>query len=354
MGDASAPVDARPRVLIVGNFLAERGAVHNVCYDLRDRLRARGYDVRWTSRFPAPAARVMDMLASTWRWRHQYDVAQVDVFSGRAFRWAEWVTRLLARLGKPMVLTLHGGALPEFAARHPARVRRVLGRAASVTSPSPFLERALAGLGHPITVLPNPLDLASFPFQRRAPSGPAILWLRAFQDIYQPLLALDVLARVRAACPTATLTMVGPDRDGSLGAVRARIAHDGLDRQVRVIEGVPHARVPALMHEHDVFLNTSRVDNAPVSLVEALACGLPVVSTSAGGIPDLLVDGRTGLLSAPDDPGGLATSLIRLVREPERAGALSSAGRSYVETHYAWEALLPRWEELLGAATRRS
>ena len=77
-----------------------------------------------------------DMLATVWTRRCDYDIAQIDVYSGAAFFWAEAVAFALRRLGKPYVLTLHGGALPDFAREWPRRTRRLLESAAAVTAPA--------------------------------------------------------------------------------------------------------------------------------------------------------------------------------------------------------------------------
>ncbi len=82
--------------------------------------------------------RLLDMAWTIIRHRKQYAVAQVDVFSGKAFIWSEVCTWLLKKLRKPVILTLHGGKLPEFARQHPKRVKRVLQAADAVVSPSPY------------------------------------------------------------------------------------------------------------------------------------------------------------------------------------------------------------------------
>ena len=142
--DFSNLEDGRPpiagkAVLLVGNFLSQTSGNYNVCEDLADRLRLAGWLVATTSDKPRRLQRLTDMLHTIWRQRHNYRVAQVDVFSGWAFAWAEAAGALLHRLGQPFVLTLHGGNLPAFARRHPQRVRRLLQAAAAVTVPSRHL-----------------------------------------------------------------------------------------------------------------------------------------------------------------------------------------------------------------------
>src|SRR5881296_1240831 len=126
------------KVLLVGNFLSASVRTRAVGEDLAARLRDRGYAVRTTSSLRPRVARLLDMVATVLRERHRYDIAQVDLYSGTAFIYAEVVAGLLRLLGKPHVLTLHGGNLPAFSQRWPRRVRSLLRGATAVTTPSRY------------------------------------------------------------------------------------------------------------------------------------------------------------------------------------------------------------------------
>ncbi len=348
--ERAAPARADPRppgLLIVGNFLSQHTATRGVCEDLAERLRDAGLEVVTASARRHPLARLADMLATAGRSRHRYRVAQVDVYSGRSFRWAELVCARLRQLAKPYVLTLHGGNLPEFGQRAPRRLARLLGRAAAVTAPSGYLVEAMRPFRADVELIPNGIDCQRYRFRRRDTVLPKLVWLRAFHHIYNPSLALRVLAGVLRSSPGATLTMIGPDKgDGSLEATR-RLAIDlGLSERVVFCGGVPKSEVPSWLDRHDLFLNTSNTDNAPVSVVEPLACGLAVTSTRVGGIGHLLVDGEDSLLVPPDDAPAMAAALRRLLEEPGLASRLARAGRVKAESH-DWSRLVPRWVALL-------
>ena len=109
----------KPTILLVGNFLSGSGFNRGVCEDLAERLAQVGWPVITTSKKPVRPARLLDMVWTAWRRRNEYRLAQVDVYSGPSFLWAEAVCAVLRRAGKPYVLTLHGGALPDFARRWP-------------------------------------------------------------------------------------------------------------------------------------------------------------------------------------------------------------------------------------------
>lgn len=314
--------------------------------ELSRRLHVRGWEVLLASSHENRFLRLADMVSTAFLKRASYQIALVDVFSGAAFLWAEIVCLLLRWLRKPHILTLHGGNLPVFAARNPGRVRNLLRDAAVVTAPSPYLQKAMQPYRQDILLLPNPLDISRYSFRMRAAPAPRLVWLRAFHHIYNPSLAPRVLALLANEFPDINLTMFGPDKmDGSFEPTR-KTAHDlGVQDKIGFPGAVPKERVPEVLQTGDIFLNTTHIDNTPVSVLEAMACGLCVVTTSVGGLPDLLEDGMDALLVPPDDPQAMANAICRLLTEPGLAEKLSVNARRKVEG-FDWPVILPQWERL--------
>jgi glycosyltransferase involved in cell wall biosynthesis len=98
-----------------------------------------------------------------------------------------------------------------------------------------------------------------------------------------------------------------------------------------------------LYDEADVYLNAPDIDNMPNSILEASACGLPIVSSDAGGIPYIVRHGVTGLLVPRDDDAALATAAMRLLEEPGLASRLVAAARAEVLSRYTWPAVEVGW-----------
>lgn len=334
-------------VLLVGNFLSGRAGSRGVCEDLAQRLAETGWIVATTSHRRGRLARLLDMVSTTWLRRGLYDVAQVDVYSDLAFLWAEAVCAILRLVRKPYVLTLRGGNLPTFAQRWPMRVGWLLGGAVAVTSPSLYLHGQMQPYRTDLRLLPNPLELKRYRFRLRAQPSPQLIWLRAFHKVYNPTLAIQVATKLVAEWPDLHLTMVGPDKgDGSLEAVQVSVQNCNLDSQVTLQGGVAKTEVPAWLNRGDIFLNTTNVDNTPVSVLEAMACGLCIVSTNVGGIPYLLDHEHDALLVPPEDPEAMSAAVQRLLKEPKLAAQLSANARAKAE-QCDWSIVLPQWEALL-------
>ncbi len=336
----------RPGLLFVGSMLgAHRGRAVSQPETLATLLAADGYRTRQTSSVRQPLGRAAAMAADLVRWQADVDVVVVAVFSGRAFAYAELASLLGRRMGKTVVLHLHGGALPTFAAAHRRRVDRVLRRADAVVAPSAYLAGAFAGIRPDIRVIPNALPVATYRFREREAVRPKLLWMRAFVDLYRPRLALEVLARVRSMVPEATLTMAGQN-GGELGPVRDEVRRLGLTEAVRFPGFLDEAAKRAVFDAHDIVLTTSRVDNMPVTVLEAGASGLPVVAFPVGGIPELLTHDQTALLALDGDPDDMARAVGRLLTEPGLAGRLSRNGRRLAEA-CDWTVVRGHWDDLL-------
>lgn len=340
-------------VLLIGNFLSLSVGTRSVCEDLADRLLGNGWAVSTSSHKPGRIPRLVDMCATVWKRRDHYAVAQVDVFSGLAFAWAEVVCWMLRRIGKPYVLTLHGGGLPEFAGRWPNRVRRLLNTAAKVTVPSRYLLDQMSAYRNQLLLLPNPLNLDAYKFRPRVRPRSRLIWLRAFHKIYNPTLVPEIVSLIAKEYPDVHVTMIGPDKgDGSLQATRRKATDLGVANQISFVDSVPKAEVPAWLDKGDVFINTTNVDNTPVSVLEAMACGLCVVSTNVGGLSSMLKHDHDALLVPPQDAAAMAAAILRICNTPELAESLSRNGRANVES-FDWSVVLPQWESIFETAAQR-
>jgi len=300
--------------------------------------------------------RLLDIARTLYLERSKIDILIIQVYSGLSFVIADvasWMGRVLKL---PIIFHVHGGNIPSFIDRHPAWVGRVMKRASRIVAPSHYLANSLLQHGFVIALIPNVIELSRYAFVHRRKPVSRLVWLRAFHDVYNPSLAAGVLSLLNGLGIHADLVMIGPDkRDGSLGRLMDAAERQGVSQQIRIIPGIPNEQVPEYLARGDIFLNTTNIDNTPVSVIEAMACGLCIVSTNVGGIPYLLEDETDALLVPPNDPSLMAGAVQRILMEPALAGRLSENARRKAG-QFDWSVIFPEWvrlfEQLMNAHGR--
>jgi glycosyltransferase involved in cell wall biosynthesis len=345
-----AVVDSCRSAFVIGAFSLPEHGSRGISEDLCARLASAGWRMRIVSRHPSRIGRVLEMLWTCWRERHRYRVAAVDLYSGPAFFWAKAVCVVLRRIGKPYILMLHGGNLPKFAASRQGMVRSLLASAVAVTTPSNYLMEHMQPYRDDIQVLPNGISIRTYPYKLRRQGALRLIWLRAFHEVYNPEMAVQALALLKQDFPDIHLTMIGPDKgDGSLQRTRQEAERLCVIDHLTLLGSVRKEDVPEKLADGDIFLNTARIDNTPVSVLEAMASGLCVVSTSVGGIPYLVRAEYEALLVPSDNAESMAEAVRRIIIEPDLSRRLSYNARRKAE-QLDWSVILPRWEKLLSSA----
>lgn len=301
--------------------------------------------------------------ASSWEWAEKLAevdaalelagpgaVAIVGVFTGEA-RLA-LVEHALARArarGNRTIAVLEGGAIPELCRDDPDRVRRLLARADVVASTSRYLARAVAPLGVEPFGIRNTIRIEHYPFEARTRVRPRLLWMRAFESaVYNPELAVRVVAELLPRWPTLALSMAGLD-DGGLESTRRLAEQLGVAGAVTFHDFLEMDDKRAMMRGADVFLNTNRSDNSPVSVMEAAAMGMPVVATDVGALSEIVAHEHSGLLVPSDDPVAMARATERILADEALARAMSHAARSCAEAFDA-ASTFPLWTRLVARA----
>lgn len=316
-----------------------------------DRFITDGYSVTSASSKRNPILRLIDVVWSLSLNLPTTDVLIVEVYSGLGFVIADSASLLARLFGVPAALVLHGGNLPEFAAKYPRWFRRVLKRAAALVAPSSYLAERMSVLGFDIRVVPNVIDVESYPFRLRSKLSPKIIWMRSFHPIYNPQMALDAFAIVKREVPNATLVMAGVDK-GLEANIKRSAVEMGLSEAVRFPGFLDEAAKRKEFSDADIYINTNRIDNMPVSVVEACAMGVPVVATDVGGLAHLISHSKDGLLVKDDDPNEMAAAILSLLNDPQLAQSISDNGRRLAERS-DWTSVRECWEELFAEISNR-
>ncbi|HET8651175.1 MAG TPA: glycosyltransferase family 4 protein [Gaiellaceae bacterium] len=177
-------------------------------------------------------------------------------------------------------------------------------------------------------VIPNGVDVAGMPQARGAGGRPVVVAVGRLSPPKDFLTLVRALVELPRSSYEALIVGDGPDRLRVEDEIRAL----GLADHVRLVGD--RRDVPSLLAAADLFVLSSASEGMPMSVLEAMAAGLPVVASRVGGVPELVVDGETGLLVDPGRPDDLAAALLRLVRDARLRRRLGDAGRARVEQSF--------------------
>lgn len=344
----------RPRVAVVAASLDILGGQGIQAHILAAELQKDGYDVtfipinprfprglRWLRRYPYARTLLNQALylPSLLRLRRA-DMAHVFSASYWSFLLSPAPAILAARcLGKRVVLNYHSGEAEDHLERWGIFVHPWLRSVDEIVVPSEYLRTVFARHGYPARVIRNVVDTPSLRYQERTRLRPRLLSTRNLEPHYRVDNTLEAFALLKARYPEATLAVAGyGSEEGRLRRLAASLGTDG----IRFAGRVEPPAMPRLYEEADIFVNSSEVDNQPVSVLEAFAAGLPVVSTGTGDIAAMVRDGETGLLVPPGDPAAMASAVGSLLDNPDRALFISRRAREEVEK-YTWSQVREEW-----------
>jgi glycosyltransferase involved in cell wall biosynthesis len=348
-------VSSRPRIALVAASLDILGGQGVQARLLQQRLEGEGYPVRFlpiNPRFPArlrwlrrvPYARTLANQAlylPSLKALGGCDVAHVFSASYWSFLLAPAPALSAAqRLGRRVVLHYHSGEAEDHLARWGALVHPWLRRAHTIVVPSDYLRRVFARHGYPTCVVRNVVETTAFRWRERRPLRPRLLSVRNLEPHYRVDDVLRAYAIVKARRPDASLGVAGY---GSQLEPLRRLAACLELQDVEFLGRVEPEDMPALYDAADVFLNASVVDNQPVSILEAFAAGLPVVSTPTGDIAAMVRHGESGLLVPAREPAAMAQAVLRLLADPLLACEVASRAREESERS-SWSRVRREWE----------
>lgn len=332
-------------LLYLGNKLSHHGLTKGVIETLGPQLEREGYSVIFAGTIKNIVYRLFEMLIAVFRNRKTVDYVLIDTYSSIAF-WYAWLSAMFCRLFNiKYIHILHGGSLPDRLKRSKCFCDSVFLYSYANVAVSGYLKYYFEKAGYPAIMIPNNIDIAQYPFKRRTTLKPRLLWVRSFHSQYNPNMAADVLAMLLKDYPEAQLCMVGPDKDGSMQKFQEYCKQLGILDKVKVTGLLSKSEWHALSETYDVFINTTNVDNTPVSVIEAMALGLPVVTTNVGGIPFLLEDRKESLLVQKGSPVDMFKALKSLIENPDLSLVIAMNARAKAES-FDWEVVKEQWFNL--------
>lgn len=312
---------------------------------LADLLSQQGFSVYRKSTIRNKIVRFFDTIAFILFQFKKYDTLVIQVYGGLSFVMEDAASLLGKALRKRVIMTVHGGDFPTFMIGRERWVKRVLNRANTITAPSQFLVKKLEKYGIPVVEIPNIIDLSHLEFVKRRKFHCKILWMRAFHSIYNPELAIEVAKELRSRGIPFSLTMAGPDL-GLRNEIEKMISVSGLQSNVKFLGMLDEEGKKIEGLNNDIYMNTNRIDNAPVSMIEMAALGLSLVSTNVGGIPYLFQDQVHCLLSESEDVQGMTENIITILENATMTQARAANAYELIK-RFDWNQVMPQWLNLL-------
>jgi len=290
--------------------------------------------------------RLLDMCYAIYRKRRGTDIILIDTFSTTSFYFA-YITSQLARLFKiPYIPILHGGNLPHRLDTSKNMADAIFRSSYRNVAPSGYLKAEFEKRDFDALLIPNTLNIREYPFKLRSKLRPRLLYVRAFAKIYNPCLAIRVLAELKKHYPCAKLCMVGPDKDGTLREILDLVETLNLKDDVEITGVLSKEQWHRKSTEYDVFINTTDFDNTPVSVMEVMALGLPVVSTNVGGVPFLIDDAVDGILVERNNTAAMVRAIVYLLGAPDVVSKMVLNARAKVEG-FDWDVVRAKWIDVL-------
>lgn len=342
------------RVALVAPTLDLPGGQGVQAHALAGWLRKEGHEVtfipvnpnfppglQWLRRYPYIRTLLNQSLylPSLARLRHA-DVAHVFSASYWSFLLAPLPAILAARsLGKRIVLNYRSGEAEDHLSRWGMLVHPWLRLVDEIVVPSEYLRGVFAGHGYRVRVIRNVVDTSRFRYRERLPLRPRLLSTRNLDPYYRVDNTIRAFALLKARYPEATLTVAGfGSEEEKLRRLAASLGIGG----VRFVGAVDPLAIANFYEESDIFVNSSVLDNQPVSVLEAIASGLPVVSTGPGDIAHMVRDGKAGLIVPQGDPQAMAKAVASLLENPDRALIMARRAREEA-AKYTWPEVRKEW-----------
>ena len=331
-------------VLYIGNDLTKKTKYNSTLAVLSLLLTKEGFSIKKSSNKSNKIHRLLDMCFSVIKFRKSTDYILIDTYSTTNFYYA-LITSQLARLFNiKYIPILHGGNLPYRLSKSSKLSQLIFKNSYKNVAPSHYLKNAFEKAGFSTIYIPNTLEIDLYPFKHRKTIKPKLLWVRAFKEIYNPVMAIEVLSLLKKKYANASLCMIGPFVDDTHLQAKLLVKKLQLKGSVEFTGVLLKEDWHKKSEEFDIFINTTNFDNTPVSVMEAMALGLPVVSTNVGGIPYLIQENYDGLLVAKSNPKEMAIAILHIL--DQRFPEISLMARKKVEK-FDWNVVKYKWLEIL-------
>lgn len=336
-------------IIYIGNYQSKHGITVTMCEQLAP-LFSEKYKVVTSSDKKNPILRMLDMLYTVFKNRKKAKLILIDSYSTLNF----WYTYLIAKearfFGIKYIPILHGGKYESRLNRSPKASKFIFSNSYKNISPSVFLQEIFKKSGFDSIHINNSFNISNYNFKERKTISPKVLWVRQIAPVYNPMLALKAVAILKKEYPLIELCMVGPANfPDFFSEFQALVKSLDIENNVKLTGKLTKEEWIKLSEKYDIFINTTNSDNQPLSVIEAMALGLPQISTNAGGLPYLINNKIDGLVINVGDEVALANAIREYLINPLQAYEYSIRARKKVED-FDWSIVRNKWFDVFEEA----
>ena len=273
---------------------------------------------------------------------NKYDTFHIHGCSGLGF-YPIFIGVLVGVLKrKKIIVTYHGGKLKEFLNRYPRLIILILNKADVLTVPSIYLKNILTNYNIKSLCIPNIIRDDNVSFKERRTISPIIIVTRSLEKVYNISLMLEAYAQIKNKYDNAQLYIVG---DGSLKSSLENEVKNKKIKDVVFTGRIDNSLIGEMLNKADIYVNPSTADNMPLSLFEAFACGLPVISTNVGGIPNFIQNNKNGFLIDSKNTHSLVEKIEFILKNQEVVDTITKNAYKTFK-NYTWNSLKYKYSDL--------
>lgn len=332
-------------ILYIGNKLSKHG-INPTTVETLGELLSKDFNVVSCSDKKNIVVRMLDIVFNIIKFRKKTEYILIDTYSGLSFYYAFFSAFFSNLFNVKYIPILHGGNLPGRLKNSPYMSNYIFSKSYVNVSPSLYLVDEFNSYNYRVKYIPNAIDTPNYNLKHRFVIRPNILYVRAFAEVYNPQMAVSMFNFLIEDFPDAKLCMVGPVKDNSFNETVALASSLGLSDNISFIGRLSKNEWHELSKEYDVFINTTNADNMPVSIIEAMALGLVVVSTDAGGLPYLISDNVDGFLCETNNPKHMYEKIKKILIGDVEFYTVIESARLKAET-FSWSNVRSMWLSLL-------
>lgn len=302
----------------------------------------KNHEIIIASHFKNKLLRMSHMIYVFYKYLFRKKIVYVDTYSGKAFYYTLVISILCKFHRINYIPVCHGGKLGDRLKNNKILSKIIFSNSKTNYTPSKMLMSKLKENNFNCKYVPNFIKTKDYKSRVRGHLRPKILWVRAFHKMYNPTMAIETINILKNKYPEINLCMVGPDKDGSLKDCKNIANEYDITKNIKYTGYLSKNDWHELSNEYDIFINTTNFESFGLSLIEASALGLPLVSTNAGEIKYIYKNNINAMLVDKNDSRAMASQIDKLIENKDLARYLSEHNIKRSKK-YNWESIKDNW-----------